>query len=157
MLPTPKPREDLRVSQVLYFAYGSNLDADQLRERCPSSNSRCAARLRNHRLDFTYYSTRWTGGAADVLPHSGDDVWGVVYELAERDLVRLDRYESGYERVTLSVEGPDGEHYAVITYMVREKRNFPPSDMYLDKILDWAERWNLPPDYLARLRQTRTS
>jgi len=141
------------MSRVLYFAYGSNLDADQLRERCPSSSSRFAARLRNHRLDFTYYSTRWTGGAADVLPHSGDEVWGVVYELDEADLTHLDRYESGYERVTLSVEGDDGALHPVITYMVREKRNFAPSDIYLHKILTWAERWQLPAAYLHRLRQ----
>ena len=143
------------MSRVLYFAYGSNLDAEQLRARCPSSSSRFAARLRPHRLDFTHYSTRWTGGAADVLPHSGEEVWGVVYELDEGDLTLLDRFESGYERVTLSVEAEDGASHAVITYMVRQKRNFLPSDIYLDKILRWGERWELPAEYLASLRQVR--
>ena len=141
--------------RVLYFAYGSNLDVDQMVERCPSSTRRFVARLREHRIDFTHYSSRWTGGAADVLPHSGDEVWGAVYELSEADLVELDRFEVGYERVILSVESEDGENVRVVTYSVREKRTFMPSDIYLEKMLRWGERWQLPENYLERLRGVR--
>lgn len=135
----------------LYFAYGSNLDRDQVRERCPGSRARFRARLRDHRLDFTHYSSRWTGGAADVVPHSGDEVWGAVYELRDEDFDMLDRFERGYDRVLLTVDDDHGQERRVVSYTVREKYSFRPTRMYVQKMLHWGERWKLPPDYLARL------
>ena len=141
------------MSRVLYFAYGSNLDAEQLAERCPSSRALFRARLPHHRIDFTYFSTRWTGGAADVLPHSGDEVWGVVYEMTANDLDRLDRFERGYDRVALHVEGDGGRTHQVVSYTVRQKLSFRPTAVYLEKMLRWGVRWELPAPYLERLRR----
>jgi gamma-glutamylcyclotransferase (GGCT)/AIG2-like uncharacterized protein YtfP len=143
------------VSRVLYFAYGSNLDADQLATRCPTSEARFRARLRDHRLDFTHFSSHWVGGAADVLPHSGDEVWGFVYEMDETDLTLLDRFEGGYDRVVLWVEADDGRDHRTISYTVRNKHTFTPTEVYLEKMLRWGEHWELPPGYLARLRTFR--
>ena len=139
--------------RVRYFAYGSNLDARQLEKRCPSSRGLFRARLPHHRLDFTYYSTHWVGGAADVLPHSDSDVWGVVYELDAAELVRLDRFERGYERVPLRVLDDSGNELDVVSYCVREKHSFRPTDIYLDKLLRWGEHWQLPQAYLDELRR----
>ena len=137
----------------LYFAYGSNLDREQLQKRCPGSRARFRARLLDHRLDFTHYSTRWTGGAADVVPHSGAEVWGAVYELRDEDFDRLDRFERGYDRVLLTVEDEHGRARRVVSYAVREKLSFRPTQAYLQKMLHWGERWRLPPDYLDQLRR----
>ncbi len=137
----------------LYFAYGSNLDREQVRERCPGSRARFRARLCDHRLDFTHYSSRWTGGAADVVPHSGDEVWGAVYELRDEDFDMLDRFERGYDRVLLTVDDDHDRARCVVSYTVREKCSFRPTRMYVQKMLHWGERWKLPPDYLARLRR----
>jgi len=139
----------------LYFAYGSNLDADQMQSRCPSSSPRFRARLHHHRLDFTYFSSRWNGGAADVVPHSGAEVWGVVYELDEADLSRLDRFEGGYDRVYLEVRSDREELVRVTSYTVRVRRNFAPGPIYLDKMLTWGLRWEFPDAYLERLRRLR--
>jgi cation transport regulator ChaC len=143
------------VSRVHYFAYGSNLDAVQMRRRCPTARPVGRARLLHHRLDFTHLSTRWRGGAADVVPHSGESVWGVLYELAARELPVLDRYEAGYERVLLQVEDESGTARSVISYTVRRKGSFRPTRTYLDKILAWGARFELPDDYLDRLRAVR--
>ncbi len=142
------------MSRILYFAYGSNLDASQLAERCPGSRGLFRACLRHHRLDFSYFSSRWVGGAADVVPHSGDEVWGAVYELDASELSTLDRYERGYDRILLSVIADDGPR-AVVSYTVREKLCFRPTDIYLDKMLRWGEHWQLPAGYLERLRRVR--
>ena len=40
----------------LYFAYGSNLDAEQMKARCPTARPLRTARLADHRLGFTHYS-----------------------------------------------------------------------------------------------------
>ncbi len=99
------------MSELLYVAYGSNLDADQMRERCPGAEPRFRARLHDHRLDFTHYSRRWSGGAADVRPHASGIVWGVVSALSADHLPALDAFEGGYLRVQLEVEDDGSLHH----------------------------------------------
>jgi gamma-glutamylcyclotransferase (GGCT)/AIG2-like uncharacterized protein YtfP len=134
----------------LYFAYGSNLDALQMRARCPGAAPLQRARLGGHRLSFTHYSTRWSGGAADVVPDASAAVWGLVYAMGPDDFARLDPFESGYGRVELEVE-LGGRAVRVTSYAVREREQFPPHPVYLEKMLRWGSRWRLPGDYLAEL------
>ncbi len=122
-----------------------------MRERCPSSLPLCRARLRDHDLDFTYYSTRWSGGAADVIQRPEGVVWGVVYQLDAGELALLDRYEVGYDRVSLEVVDDRARVHEVLSYTVREKGRFAPSDVYLQKLLTWGQRWRFPGDYLGKL------
>jgi gamma-glutamylcyclotransferase len=135
----------------LYFAYGSNLDAEQMRARCPTARGLERARLDGHRLAFTHYSKRWQGGAADVVPAPGAAVWGVLYEMGPEDFARLDPFESGYRRVSLEVDGASRGRVRVTSYSVVEKGEFAPHPVYLDKMLRWGARWRLPGDYLAGL------
>ena len=140
----------------LYFAFGSNLDADQMAERCPGARARFAARLPDHRIAFTYASRRWGGGAADILPAAGHSVWGLVWELDEEDLAQLDGYEQGYERVALAVLDASGAPHRVVSYRVIAKGDHRPTRHYLDKMLRWAERWRFPDTYLEALRAVAT-
>ncbi len=143
------------MSARLYFAYGSNLDAEQMRERCPGSEPRFRARLIDHRVDFTHYSTRWSGGAADVVPEAGAIVWGVVYAMPEDDVTRLDAFEGGYTRRPFRVLDDDHRSHETLSYTVRQKMNFVPSEIYLEKMLDWSERWEFPEEHVALLRLAR--
>jgi hypothetical protein len=140
----------------LYFAFGSNLDADQMAQRCPGSRPGFRARLLDHRIAFTHPSRRWGGGAADVIAAPGHSVWGLVWELGPGDLDRLDHYELGYARVELEVLDDAGRAHPVTSYSVRTKGEHRPTRLYLDKMLRWGERWQLPPDYLAGLRDVAT-
>ena len=135
----------------LYFAYGSNLDAEQMRVRCPTARPLRIARLAGHRLDFTHFSTRWQGGAADVLPAPGRAVWGLVYAMGPDDFARLDPFESGYRRIALELDGT-GERLTATSYTVVAKGAFAPHPIYLEKMLRWGARWKLPGDYLAEMR-----
>jgi gamma-glutamylcyclotransferase len=140
----------------LYFAFGSNLDAEQMAERCPGSRAAFRARLADHRIDFTYPSRRWGGGAADIVPAPGESVWGMVWELTEGQLEILDRFEQGYERVELLVLDAAGRPHRVASYRVRDKGTHRPTRHYLDKMLRWGARWEFPDDYLALLRAVAT-
>jgi gamma-glutamylcyclotransferase (GGCT)/AIG2-like uncharacterized protein YtfP len=147
-------------ARVRYFAYGSNLDADQMRERCPSSRVIARARLDGHRLGFTHFSKRWGGGSADLIPEPDAVVWGVVYGLDADDLERLDRFEGGYERILVQLDVyPAGDEAAfeAISYQVREKQPHAPRDLYLAKMLHWGEHWELPASYLEALRGIATT
>jgi gamma-glutamylcyclotransferase (GGCT)/AIG2-like uncharacterized protein YtfP len=139
------------LSADLYFAYGSNLDAEQMRARCPTARGIGRAQLRGHRLAFTHFSTRWNGGAADVVPDGAASVWGVVYAMGPDDFARLDPFESGYDRVRLAVDADGAGVVHVTSYSVREKGRFAPHREYLEKMLRWGARWRLPGDYLAEL------
>ncbi len=145
------------MSRVLYFAYGSNLDPEQMASRCPSARVAFPAQLADHRLDFTYFSARWSGGSADVVRHFGDSVWGIVYELDAAELQRLDRFEGGYQRVFLPVRDDQERGRSVISYEVPLKRSFRPTTRYIQKLLLWGEHWGLPQTYLDQLRRTPVS
>jgi hypothetical protein len=140
----------------LYFAFGSNLDADQMAERCPGARAAFRARLPDHRIDFTHASQRWGGGAADIVHEPGGTVWGMVWQLEESQLTVLDGFERGYERVELTVLDAADRPHRVLSYRVREKGAHRPTRLYLGKLLRWGERWEFPADYLARLRAIKT-
>jgi gamma-glutamylcyclotransferase (GGCT)/AIG2-like uncharacterized protein YtfP len=78
---------------MLYFAYGSNMQAPQMKERCPSAKFVCRAKLPSHRLAFTLRSCSRRCGVADILRDETNEVWGVVYELLENELENLDKDE----------------------------------------------------------------
>ncbi len=68
----------------LYFAYGSNLDLEHMRERCPWSEPICAARLRRHCLAFAGHSALWEGGVATLVADPVGTLDGLLYALTDR-------------------------------------------------------------------------
>lgn len=80
---------------MLYFACGSNMDWDQMRERCPSARFVGVAKLPEHKLAFSRRSKKRGCGVADAVADQGSSVWGVVYEVDDRDVGQLDAAE-GY-------------------------------------------------------------
>ena len=154
---------------MLYFAYGSNLDWAQMRSRCPSARFACVARLAGYRLAFTRWSPRRQCGTADVVVAGGGEVWGVVYELDERDFGPLDDYEgyvpgrrdNAYARIELRVlrDGDDTQPAAAWIYVVRDKseREHPTNAEYKRLMTEGARHWRLPPSYIALLDAIQTA
>jgi gamma-glutamylcyclotransferase (GGCT)/AIG2-like uncharacterized protein YtfP len=104
-----------------YFAYGSNMLRNRLRERVPSAEPIGVARLTGHRLAWHKVSTDGSG-KCDIVPGSpGDEVWGVLFEIDPEHKADLDRIEGvgeGYEsvRVVLDMDGTplEAETYRAI-------------------------------------------
>jgi len=151
---------------MLYFAYGSNLDWSQMRERCPSARFVSVAKLKDHRLAFTRKSVERRCGVSDVIPDRGLNVWGVVYEIDEPDLVRLDkcegfvpgrgREENSYFREERYVyrDGNDDAPLLALVYFAIPQNNPPrPNAEYKRLIVDGARHWHLPVDYILELEQ----
>ena len=140
---------------VKYFAYGSNLDLPQMKRRCPSSKLISKGSLSGYRLTFNRFSSGWGGGVADVIQEQGSKVWGLVFEISDTDLERLDRYEgyykdqnSLYERWKAVINTPNGQISDVWVYTVVEKQKFvQPTVEYLQIIKDAAVKWNFPKSY----------
>jgi hypothetical protein len=81
-----------------YFAYGSNMSYEQMKERCPGSKYLGVARLNGYKLDFTKMSTIRGGGVADIVESADDCVYGILYSITDDDLAVLDVKEKGYTR-----------------------------------------------------------
>lgn len=116
---------------------------------------------------FTRYSEKWKSGVADIVEKKGERVWGVVYQIDELDLGRLDRcegYQAGrrrnaYRRVERMVfTGEDAPAHTVFTYEVEEKEQCQPSEGYMRVIIEGARYWHLPEEYISKLENLpRTS
>lgn len=130
---------------MLLFAYGSNMDMTQMKDRCPTAEFVCIAELRNHRLAFTRKSNTRNCGVADAVPDPSQSVWGVVYHIDEKDIEGLDRLE-GLQ------PGRRGNSYRrdEVQDLVDGDQD-PPSAQYKDLILTGARHWHLPGDYLKAL------
>jgi len=144
---------------MIYFAYGSNMDAEQMQLRCPGYRLLGVARLANYTLAFTRWSRAWNSGTADILPEKGKSVVGALYDLTFDDLKRMDRiadYPNSYIRLDVVVES-GGETFPAMTYVAVRTGVFLPSRPYLDKMIHGAERCQIDAAYLADLRALRTS
>ena len=154
---------------MLYFAYGSNLDPRQMKERSPGSRLVGMAALPDHRLVFPRYSTTWAGGTAGVQLAHGSTVWGMLFDVDEAEFVVLDRHEdfrgpgdqhNGYDReqVTVDLTRPDDDsiprRVRAWIYLARPSNPSPPSRRYLDTILRGARHHRLPEDYIAAIAAT---
>ena len=126
-----------------YFAYASNLNKKQMGERCPDSKPRFVATLPNYKLVFAGWSRKWRGGVASIKLFRGEKVPGAVYDISERCLQRLDKYEDGYDRFKVTVFDEHGNPVEAITYIRSgQLEETPPSREYLSVIqqgyLDWG-------------------
>ncbi len=141
-----------------YFAYGSNMSYEQMKERCPDSKYVGVARLNGYKLDFTKMSTIRGGGVADIVEAEDDCVYGVLYSITDDDLAVLDVKEKGYTRQTVSCFKYDdlldynplkGVVVDALVYTVVNKSatTIPPSMEYLKIILDAAFSHMFPTKY----------
>jgi gamma-glutamylcyclotransferase len=149
---------------TLIFAYGSNMDWGQMRERCPSAEFVGVAKLTNHHLAFTRKSKNRGCGVSDVLPVEGQDVWGVVYQIPEAEMSRLDSKEginskSYVRRVgTVDRDGDESKPMAVEIYFAVPQDKPPlPNQEYKNLIVSGAKHWNLPANYIAELENIKVA
>ena len=76
---------------LLYFAYGSNMNLNQMAFRCPDAEVVDTVRLEGYRLAFCMNGGG--NGVATILPEEGSYVDGVLWRISERDERHLDHYE----------------------------------------------------------------
>lgn len=141
---------------AVLFAYGSNLAASEMDGWCPPARFVGVARLPDHRLALDRRSLRWGGGAVDIVPAPGEEVWGAMYDLPDGTLDRLDAKEGAgwaYRRITVRVEAPDGRPLEAEAYQVidKEPQEVPPTPEYAAVLVRGARERGLPEEYVARL------
>jgi gamma-glutamylcyclotransferase len=141
---------------TLLFAYGSNLAASEMEAWCPEARFAGLARLPDHRLALNRRSIRWGGGAVDVVPAPGEEVWGGLYDVPDGTLDRLDAKEGegwAYRRIAVPVEAEDGRRLEAEAYEVihKEPQEVLATSDYAALLLRGARERGLPEEYVARL------
>jgi gamma-glutamylcyclotransferase (GGCT)/AIG2-like uncharacterized protein YtfP len=141
---------------MYYFAYGSNMSWLQMQTRCPSSQFICVARLVGYQFGITRHSRLRNCGTANVFPVVGQEVWGVVYEVSDLELLTLDGFEDGYQRVIMPVHvlGDGAQLLEALIYIAEIESNVPlPNSEYKRLILEGAKHWKLPESYCSMLEK----
>jgi gamma-glutamylcyclotransferase (GGCT)/AIG2-like uncharacterized protein YtfP len=139
----------------LYAAYGSNMDPEQMLERCPHSPAAGTGWLNGWRLTFGGEELGWDGALAMVVPDPDSQVFVALYDVSAQDQAKLDYWEGVaeglYNKITLRVSTLDGEVLAWV-YILDAYEGGLPSARYLGIIAEAAEAAGAPDEYVAELR-----
>jgi len=139
----------------LYAAYGSNMNPEQMLERCPHSPAAGTGWLSGWRLTFGGEDLGWEGALPMVVPDKDGQVFVALYEVSPSDLTELDRWESAdtgvYNRIRLRISTLDGEVLAWV-YVLDGYEGGLPSARALGLMADAAESAGAPDEYVADLR-----
>jgi gamma-glutamylcyclotransferase (GGCT)/AIG2-like uncharacterized protein YtfP len=131
-----------------YFAYGSNLNKQQMLVRCPTAKFISAAELTGFKLVFR--------GVLDIEhAHANSKVSGVIFKVKSRDIYNLDQYEgypTFYTKETVIVKIKNKNVKLFYYLMVNQGDVKPPSQYYYDACAEGYKDWDLD---VRRLRQCR--
>ena len=161
---------------VYYFAYGSNMDNEDLDIWCHSRGYSIVkfldvtpAKLNNYKLSFNYYSKGRGGGAANIMESQNDCVYGLLIEIDQNDLKTIRIKEGCYEdRPSIYNEIDIGterliDHKLICnvkTYKVaknyEKNQQQLPTKYYMTLIVKNAKKYNFPVEYIKYLEAIKT-
>lgn len=123
----------------LYIAYGSNLNMDQMRWRCPTAQFVGVGTLENYELQFKGTPH---GAHATIEPKEGASVPVGVWMIQKKDEGRLDMYEGYhpkgycyYDKERISVKMDSGKSLTGMVYIMDRNMDFGlPAKSYYDTV-----------------------
>ncbi len=124
-----------------YFAYGSNMNPQRMKDRGVSYSTRLPATLNGYTLKFNKKASRNPKeGYANIVPDENQVVEGALYEIPDNDILKLDSYEGypdNYYREKVKIILTIGTEEAV-TYMASKDKvqeGLKPGKEYLKHLL----------------------
>ena len=136
------------MEETLYFAYGSNINLEQMEHRCPDAQLVGPVTLQNYELQFR------GSGFATVAPRESSVVHGLMWKLPPTSEQTLDRYEGyprHYTKETVTVKDAAGAEIPVMVYIMAEpycRQPALPSPYYYRVIQRGFEANGLPVESL---------
>lgn len=133
----------------LYFAYGSNINLNQMDHRCPDATVVGPVALENYELLFR------RGGFATIAPKEGGKVHGLLWSITlecERSLDMYEGYPRFYDKRTVTVRDGLGQELSVMAYIMDERFREPmlPTESYYNGILEGYRQNGLPTQPLKQ-------
>lgn len=152
-----RPDED-----VWYFAYGANMHDGAFRDRRGMRPAEWRnGRIPGYRLRFNLEGRpKGRAAPANISADPDLEVWGVLYRISRRDLVRLNASEGipgwRYRPIELPAEDADGNRMRAVAYIADGKdEDGNPSLRYLTMLRDGARQHGLPDHWIALLDAVR--
>ena len=106
----------------LYVAYGSNLNKEQMKDRCPGAEFVGTGSIENYELQF---KGSLHGAHATIAPKEGSSVPVGMWTIKKRDESRLDMYEGYnlkgycyYNKEQIPVKMDDGSTITGMVYIM---------------------------------------
>lgn len=145
---------------MLYFAYGSNMSQQRLKQRLPKSQFIGVATLPHFQIRFHKKSVDGSAKADALFTGRPDDrVFGALYQLSSTDMTLLDQIEDcgiGYERKEVFVDAC-GRDLSAWTYCALHiDRSLLPYSWYHRHVLIGAEELRLPDHYIEHIKSFQT-
>ena len=139
----------------LYVAYGSNLNLEQMRNRCPTAKFVGTGFVENHALQF---KGALHNAHATIEPKEGASVPVGVWSIQKRDESHLDMYEGYhprgycyYNKEQIPVEMDDGSSLTGMVYIMDPRMDFGnPSKSYYDIVRQGYEDCGLDTNVLDK-------
>lgn len=130
----------------LYFAYGANLNIDNMSRRCPDAVAVQPFHLQDWRLAFS--------GVATIQPREGEYVAGALWAISDADERALDDFEGYPYLYRKEIIQSDGLEFMV--YIMNQDPPGEPGLNYLLTIAQGYQDWNLDiEDLSAAVYQTQ--
>ena len=134
----------------LYIAYGSNLNLEQMANRCPGAKVVGASEIKDYKLTFRGPDN---GCFATIEPSKGGSVPILLWQISENDEKELNIYEDWpdlYRKETMEVT-VNKEKVNGMVYIMNEGRFLnKPSDKYYSTILEGYMSAGFDVEYLRR-------
>ena len=145
-----------------YFAFGSNMSITRIKKRLEYRPPYEVGFVEGYKLVFNKQAYCKPGvGYANIIPSENDRVYGILYDVTNGDLSKLDIKEgvadNHYVRSMIDIHVDDTVIQAV-TYIAHESRivdNLLPEKEYLAHLL--AARDLLPDEYIQKLENHPTT
>lgn len=134
--------------KVLYAAYGSNLNLEQMARRCPSAAVYGKGMIKGYKLVFN--------GVASIEPEADKEVpvgvW-LIDEACERSLDRYEGYPRLYRKEYIDVQMYNGESVKCMVYVMNHGERAWPMKYYFDIIAQGYDEIGLDKRYLTEAMQ----
>lgn len=148
---------------MYYFAYGSNMNWDDLDKWCegkgylpidPGSNVEPGI-IKGYRLIFNHWSKSRGGGALNIIRSMGDEVCGILLTLSDEDFQKIKEKEGpAYKSCPVNVVLADGRVVGAKAFKAKDSRElYPPTNEYLEIVSVGAEHFNLGEKCLGQIKK----
>ena len=122
----------------------NHINLEQMAYRCPHSKVVGISEIKDFELEFR--------GVATIVPKENESVPVLIWELDERDLLTLNRYE-GWPRLYRQEKMPfelNGKSYKGMAYLMNRGKITPPSQQYYNTILQGYRENGLDESFLQK-------
>ena len=132
-----------------YFGYGSNMNVEQMHDRCPNSTLKGTGQLSGWKFVIG------PRGYASIEIVEGNVTYGAIWDLSEADEPVLDKCEGvsiglyRKEKILVEFEGTSVE---CLVYIENETGHLASSEIYKNKILAGAKDLHLSLEYIEELK-----